>query len=313
MDTTELLKKVRKIEIKTRGLSSQLFSGEYHSAFKGRGMSFSEVREYQYGDDIRSIDWNVTARFDTPYVKIFEEERELTVMLLLDLSQSSFFGTSGQTKNDLIAEICAVVSFAAVNNNDKVGCIIFTDAVELFIPPKKGKGHILRIVREILGFGTSLFESDRKILKKEKGNVGTDIGAALEYFNGVIKKRSIVFLFSDFMDSGYETPLQIAARKHDLVGVHIHDAREEEMPNMGIVRLFDPETGVQKWVDTSSKKIRYAYAKHYKNNLAYFRNWFRKCGSDVMSIDSSIPDEKIRQRKYIQTLHQFFRNRERRK
>lgn len=312
MDTTELLKKVRKVEIKTRGLSAQLFSGEYHSAFKGRGMSFSEVREYQYGDDIRAIDWNVTARFDQPYVKIFEEERELTVMLLLDLSQSAFFGTAGQTKNDLIAEISAVVSFAAVNNNDKVGCIIFTDEVELFIPPKKGKGHILRIVREILGFGTELFESDRKVLRTQKRK-GTDIGAALEYFNGVIKKRSIVFLFSDFMDAGYETPLQIAARKHDLVGVHIHDAREETLPNIGLVRFFDPESGAQRWVDTGSKKIRNAYASNYKNNLGYFRNWFRKCGSDVISIDSSIPDEKIRQRRYIQTLHQFFRNRERRR
>jgi len=299
MDTAELLKKVRKIEIKTKGLSSDLFAGEYHSAFKGRGMSFSEVREYQFGDDIRAIDWNVTARFNHPFIKVFEEERELTVMLLLDLSPSSYFGSSGQFKNQLIAEISAVLSFAAVNNNDKVGCLIFTDKVERFIPPKKGKSHILLIVREILGF-------------EGKGS-GTNIGEALQYFNGVIKKKSIAFLFSDFMDDGYETPLRIAARKHDLIGVHVHDVREREIPRIGLVRLRDPETGRERWVDTDSEAIRNHYTAHYDQNLARFSRLFRQVGSDVISVDSSIADEKIRQRRYLQILHSFFRRRDSRR
>jgi len=299
MDTAELLKKVRKIEIKTKGLSSDLFAGEYHSAFKGRGMSFSEVREYQFGDDIRAIDWNVTARFNHPYIKVFEEERELTVMLLLDLSPSSYFGSSGQFKNQLIAEISAVLSFAAVNNNDKVGCLLFTDKVERFIPPKKGKSHILLIVREILGF-------------EGKGS-GTNIGDALQYFNGVIKKRSIAFLFSDFIDDGYETPLRIAARKHDLIGVHVHDVREREIPRMGLVRLRDPETSRERWVDTDSEAVRNHYTAHYDQNLARFSRLFRQVGSDVISVDSSIADEKIRQRRYLQTLHSFFRRRDSRR
>lgn len=299
MDTAELLKKVRKIEIKTKGLSSDLFAGEYHSAFKGRGMSFSEVREYQFGDDIRAIDWNVTARFNHPFIKVFEEERELTVMLLLDLSPSSYFGSSGQFKNQLIAEIAAVLSFAAVNNNDKVGCLLFTDKVERFIPPKKGKSHILLIVREILGF-------------EGKGS-GTNIGEALQYFNGVIKKRSIAFLFSDFMDDGYETPLRIAARKHDLIGVHVHDVREREIPRVGLVRLRDPETGRERWVDTDSQTVRNHYTAHYDQNLARFSRLFRQVGSDVISVDSSIADEKIRQRRYLQILHSFFRRRDSRR
>ena len=299
MDTAELLKKVRKIEIKTKGLSSDLFAGEYHSAFKGRGMSFSEVREYQFGDDIRAIDWNVTARFDHPYIKVFEEERELTVMLLLDLSPSAYFGTTGQFKNQLIAEISAVLSFAAINNNDKVGCLIFTDTVERFIPPKKGKAHILLIIRQILGF-----ESEGK---------GTNIGEALRYFNGVIKKKSIVFVFSDFMDSGYETPLRIAARKHDLIGVHVHDSRERELPDMGLVRMRDPESGKEQWVDTSDSNLRKEYTKRYDLNQQQFAKSFRQAGSDVISVDSSIPDEKTRQRHYLQTLHSFFRRRESRR
>jgi len=299
MDTAELLKKVRKIEIKTKGLSSDLFAGEYHSAFKGRGMSFSEVREYQFGDDIRAIDWNVTARFNHPFVKVFEEERELTVMLLLDLSPSSYFGSSGQFKNQLIAEISAVLAFAAVNNNDKVGCLIFTDRVERFIPPKKGKSHILLIIREILGF--------------EGKSSGTNIGEALQYFNGVIKKRSIAFLFSDFMDAGYETPLRIAARKHDLIGVHVHDVRERKIPRIGLARLRDPETGRERWIDTDSKAVRHHYTEYYDQNLARFSRLFRQVGSDVISVDSSIADEKIRQRRYLQILHSFFRRRDSRR
>lgn len=288
MDTAELLKKVRKVEIKTRGLSSDLLAGEYHSAFKGRGMSFSEVREYQYGDDIRAIDWNVTARFSHPYIKVFEEERELTVMLMLDMSRSAFFGSTTQLKNELIAEVSAVLSFAAINNNDKVGAIFFTDQIEKFIPPKKGKPHILRIIREIIGINP-------------KGK-GTDIGGVLRFFSNVTKKRSIAFLLSDFMGHGYETPLQIAARKHDLIGLHIFDPRESELPDMGIVRFFDEESGSSKWIDTSSKKLRRAYAKNYAVNLDYFIKNFRRAGADTISINTAQP--------YINELHKFFRRRE---
>lgn len=299
LDTADLLRKVRKIEIKTKGLSSDLFAGEYHSAFKGRGMSFSEVREYQFGDDIRAIDWNVTARLDHPYVKVFEEERELTVMLLLDLSPSAFFGTTGQFKNQLIAEISAVLSFAAVNNNDKVGCLIFSDRVERFIPPKKGKAHMLLIIREILDF--------------EAEGRGTDIGEALRYFNGVIKKKSIAFLFSDFMDQGYETPLRIAARKHDLIGVHVHDLRERTLPDIGLVRFRDPESGAERWIDTSRTALREAYTRRYDDSVRQMNRIFRQAGSDVIGVDASIPDEKLRQRHYLQTLHTFFRRRESRR
>ena len=211
MDKATLLKKVRLIEIKTKGISQNIFSGEYHSAFKGRGMSFSEVREYTYGDDVRNIEWNVTARMNHPFVKVYEEERELTVMLLIDISRSAFFGTQVQTKNALITEIAAVLSFSAINNNDKVGVILFTDRIEKFIPPKKGKTHILRIISDLL--------------ETEPKGKGTDIAAALDYFNHVVKKRSIAFVFSDFFDRQYEKPLQIAARKHDVIGVHIHDKR----------------------------------------------------------------------------------------
>ncbi len=296
MDTAELLKKVRRIEIKTKGLSSDLFAGEYHSAFKGRGMSFSEVREYQLGDDIRAIDWNVTARFNHPFVKVFEEERELTVMLLLDLSPSAFFGSRGSKKNQLIAEISAVLAFAAVNNNDKVGCVLFSDRVERFIPPKKGKSHILLIIREILGF-------------EGKGQ-GTNIGEALRYFNGVVKKRSIAFLFSDFLDQGYETPLRIAARKHDLIGVHVQDQRERELPDAGLLRVRDAESGQERWVDSSDKRLRENYTRIYDEHQARFSKIFRQTGSDVIHVDSSIPDEKVRERRYLTTLHSFFRRRD---
>jgi uncharacterized protein (DUF58 family) len=298
-DTAELLKKVRKIDIKTRGLSADLFAGEYHSAFKGRGMSFSEVREYHIGDDVRFIDWNVTARFDHPYIKVFEEERELTVMLLLDLSPSNYFGTSGQFKNQLIAEISAVLSFAAAKNNDKVGCLIFTDQVERFIPPKKGRAHILRIIREILAF--------------DGQGKGTNIAEALRYLNGVLKKRSIAFLFSDFQDSGYDTPLRIAAKRHDFVGVHVHDLRERELPKAGILRMRDPETGRERWLDTADRKLRQQWTANYDQQMAGVEQLFRQAGSDIIRVDSSIPEEKLRQRKYIQTLHRFFRRRETRR
>lgn len=287
METAELLKKVRKIEIKTKGLSKHIFSGEYQSAFKGRGMSFSEVRDYQYGDDVRNIDWNVTARTGDAHIKIFEEERELTVMLLIDVSQSSFFGTAEQMKNELITEISAVLSFSAIQNNDKVGVIFFSDIIEKFIPPKKGKQHILRIIRELINF--------------EPKQTGTNLGQALEYLNNVIKKRSICFILSDFMAQGYETPLRIASRRHDVVGVHLYDPREEELPNIGLMRAVDAETGRVQWVDTSVQAVRENYANWFQENQQYFRSSFLKSGSDVLSVRT---DES-----YIKVLHQFFKKR----
>lgn len=287
MDTTELLKKVRKVEIKTKGLSKHLFSGEYHSAFKGRGMSFSEVREYSYGDDVRNIDWNVTARTGSPHVKIFEEERELTVMLLVDVSQSSFFGTTEQMKNEIVTEIAAVLSFSAIQNNDKVGVLFFTDQIEKFIPPKKGKQHILRIIRELLDF--------------EVQGSRTDIGKALEYFNNVVKKRSICFILSDFMAKDYETPLKVAGRRHDIVGVHVYDPRETKLPNVGLIQAYDAETGQEQWIDTSSKKVRQRYERRFATHLNYFQNQFLKSGSDVIDVPTDEP--------YIRALHQFFQRR----
>lgn len=287
METSELLKKVRKIEIKTRGLSKQLFSGEYHSAFKGRGMSFSEVRNYQYGDDVRNIDWNVTARTGEPHVKIFEEERELTVMLLIDVSRSALFGTVNQLKNEILTEICAVIAFSAINNNDKVGVIFFSDRVEKFIPPKKGKQHILRIIRELLNF--------------EPTGKGTDLTVALEYFNNAIKKRSICFVLSDFMAHQYEPPLRIAARRHDLVGVHLVDPREQELPNVGLICAEDAETGQMIWIDTGSAAVRKKYAANYADRFAYCRSTFLKSGADLLSIrtDGS----------YVNALLTFFQKR----
>lgn len=287
METSELLKKVRKIEIKTRGLSRHIFSGEYHSAFKGRGMSFSEVRDYQYGDDVRNIDWNVTARTGDPHIKIFEEERELTVMLVIDLSGSSFFGTTNQMKNELLTELTAVLAFSAINNNDKVGVLFFTDRIEKFIPPKKGKQHILRIIRELLNF--------------EPEGKGTDIGMAMEYLNNLIKKRSITFVLSDFMSTGYETPLRIAARRHDVIGMHLYDKRESELPNVGLIRAIDAETGKLGWIDTAIPEVRKAYAKTFNNNLDYFKSTFRKTGADTVSIRT---DEK-----YVNALLRFFKKR----
>ncbi len=288
METSELLKKVRKIEIKTKGLSKHLFSGEYHSTFKGRGMSFSEVRNYQYGDDVRNIDWNVTARTGSPYVKIFEEERELTVMLLIDISKSSYFGTAQQFKNEIITEISAVLAFSAINNNDKVGVIFFTDKIEKFIPPKKGRQHILRIIRELIDF--------------EPESNGTDFGQALEYFNNVIKKRSICFVLSDFMTVGYEKPLRVVGRRHDIIGIHLYDPREETLPNIGLVRAVDPETGLIAWLDTGSRKVRDNYARWYQKNYDYFKSIFVKSGADSLSIRT---DES-----YVHALLKFFQRRQ---
>lgn len=287
METSELLKKVRKIEIKSKGLSKHLFSGEYHSAFKGRGMSFSEVRSYQYGDDVRNIDWNVTARSGEPYIKVFEEERELTVMLLIDISRSAFFGTTTQMKNEYITEISAVLAFSAINNNDKVGVLFFSDRIEKFIPPKKGKSHILRIIRELLDI--------------EPEGKGTSIDKALEYFNNVVKKRSICFLMSDFMSQGYESPLRVAARRHDLIGIHLYDPREEELPNVGLIRAEDAETGELRWIDTANPEVRKRYATWFQDNYQYFRNNFLRSGADTMSISTT--------GSYVNALHQFFQRR----
>jgi uncharacterized protein (DUF58 family) len=289
METSELLKKVRKIETKTKGLSKHIFSGEYHSAFKGRGMSFSEVRDYQYGDDVRNIDWNVTARTGDPHVKVFEEERELTVMLLVDISQSSFFGTVNQLKSGIITEICALLAFSAINNNDKVGVIFFSSKVEKFIPPKKGKRHILRIIRELLNF--------------EPEEQGTNIGLALEYFNNVIKKRSICFILSDFISTLFESPLRIAARRHDIIGIHVNDRREQELPNVGLIRALDAETGTTRWLDTSSKKVRADYSDWYQKHYNYFKSIFIKSGADAVSIQT---DES-----YVNALLKFFQKRSR--
>ncbi|MEM9527726.1 MAG: DUF58 domain-containing protein [Bacteroidota bacterium] len=273
METTELLKRVRRIEIKTKGLSRQIFAGEYHSAFKGRGMSFSEVRNYQYGDDVRNIDWNVTARSNEPFVKVFEEERELTVMLLVDISKSSFFGTTRQLKNELITEICAVLAFSATNNNDKVGLLLFSDRIEKFLPPKKGRGHILRIIRELLE-------------TKPEGS-GTDIGQALTYFSNMVKKRSICFLLSDFLADDYEKPLRLAARRHDLVGMHLYDPRERELPAVGLIHARDAESGQMEWVDTDSRRVRKRYAQRYDERMEYRRSAFQKAGADSISMETT--------------------------
>ncbi|MCK6649287.1 MAG: DUF58 domain-containing protein [Bacteroidia bacterium] len=273
METAELLKKVRKIEIKTRGLSNQIFSGEYHSAFKGRGMTFSEVREYQPGDDIRAIDWNVTARFNHPYVKVFEEEREMTVMLLVDVSSSGEFGTQKQLKQELITELCAVLSFSSIQNNDKIGVIFFTDKIEKFIPPKKGKSHVLRIIRDLIEF------------KPE--HKATDLKVALKYLTSVIKKRSIAFVISDFMSPDFSDSLKIANRKHDIVALRVYDKREQELPNVGLVKLIDAENGQIKWVDTSNKEVRNQFAMNARKKEAQLRDLFNKSGVDAANISTS--------------------------
>ena len=291
MSTSALLKKVRQIEIKTKGLSNHIFAGEYHTAFKGRGMAFSEVREYQSGDDVRSIDWNVTARYNTPFIKVFEEEREMTVMMLIDVSASGNFGTNKQFKRELATEIAAVLAFSAIKNNDKVGVIFFTDKVEEFIPPKKGKSHILRIIREVL-----VFQPNRK---------GTDITGALEYFNATIKKRSICFILSDFMTSSFEKPLRIASKKHDLVGVRIYDHREENLPNIGLIPMQDTETDEMIFVDTSNKRIRTEFARKRAEKINSIKKLFSTNGVDLINITTG--------NDYVKPLINFFKARGRRK
>ena len=273
METSDLLKKVRKIEIKTRGLSSQLFAGEYHSAFKGSGMAFSEVRNYTPGDEIRKIDWNVTARFNSPFIKVFEEEREMTVILLVDVSKSESFGTKQQLKREVITEICAVLSFSAIQNNDKIGLIFFSDQVEKFIPPKKGKGHILRIIRELLTF--------------EPEGKGTNIEVALKFMTNAIKKKSTAFLLSDFIDEGdFKHALKIANKKHDLVALKIYDQRERELPNIGLVPLRDAESGKIRMIDTSNKSVRENFAKKSVDFHSEIENTFKKSGIDFTNISS---------------------------
>ena len=269
MDTKEILKKVRKIEIKTRRLSDHIFSGEYHTSFKGRGMTFSEVRQYQYGDDVRAIDWNVTARYNEPYVKVFEEERELTMMLLVDISGSESFGTKNQQKRDMVTEIAATLAFSATQNNDKIGLLLFSDQIELFIPPKKGKSHVLRIIRELIEF--------------ESKSKKTDLSQALKYLSSVLKKKAIVFLISDFMVKDYEHTLKIASKRHDVTGIRVFDQREENIPNIGIVNMLDAETGETLLVDTTSKKVRMDYEKYYRENVNYFKDIFSKCGAGTIS------------------------------
>ncbi len=270
METKELLKKVRKIEIKTCGLSRQIFAGEYHSAYKGRGMTFSEVREYQYGDDIRSIDWNVTARFNRPFVKIFEEERELTVMLLIDVSASGSFGTEQQMKHDLITEISAVLSFSAIENNDKIGVIMFSDRIEKFIPPKKGRKHILRIIRELIEF--------------QPVSRGTDISESLRFLTNVIKKRCTAFVISDFRDKGYAKSLQVANNKHDIAALHIYDRRETTLPSVGLIRVLDAESGRERWVDTSNRRVRDNYAMKWESHVEMMQEIFTRSGVDHVSL-----------------------------
>lgn len=269
MDTKELLKKVRKIEIKTRRLSDNVFGGEYHSAFKGRGMMFSEVRQYQFGDDVRNIDWNVTARYNDPYVKVFQEERELTLMLLVDISGSEFFGTRNQFKNEIITEIAATLAFSAMQNNDKTGLILFSDQVELFIPPKKGKSHVLRIIRELLEF-------------KPKSN-NTDISGALKFLSNVLKKKAIVFVLSDFIADGYRDTLKIAAKKHDLTGIRVYDHAEQQLPNLGMVQMQDSETAEYIMVNTASRGVRNNYYAYHREREDYFTESFTKTGAGALS------------------------------
>tara|TARA_A100001015_G_scaffold152187_1_gene168725 strand:- start:446 stop:1312 length:867 start_codon:yes stop_codon:yes gene_type:complete len=287
MDTKALLKKVRKIEIKTSRLSDHIFGGEYHSTFKGRGMTFSEVRQYQYGDDVRAIDWNVTARYREPYVKVFEEERELTLMLVVDVSGSEMFGTQQQFKREILTEISATLAFSALQNNDKVGLLLFSDQVELFIPPKKGRFHILRIIRELLEF--------------QPKNKKTSINATLEFLSGILKKKAIVFLLSDFIDQNYENTLRIAAKKHDLTGIRVYDAKEERLPNLGILPMVDAETGRVQWVNTQSKKVRDRYEKNHLQQKAIFQDLFRKNGAGTIScrVDES----------YVKKLLNYFKAR----
>ncbi|MFI5162997.1 MAG: DUF58 domain-containing protein [Sphingobacteriales bacterium] len=290
-DTKELIKKVRKIEIKTRGLSNHLFSGEYHSAFKGRGMAFNEVREYQLGDEIRTIDWNVTARFNHPYVKVFDEERELTVMLLMDVSASGNFGTINQQKQELATEICAVLAFSAIQNNDKVGVTFFSDKIEKFIPPKKGRSHILMIIRELIGF--------------KPQNTGTDVAGALKYFTSAIKKRCTAFVISDFISPEFETELKIANKKHDIIALRLFDKHEEEFPDLGLIPVKDEETGQMVWINTADKKVRDAFKMDAIRRNAHTRDVFSRSGVDAASIGTH--------ESYVKPLMTLFKKRERRR
>ncbi len=273
MDPNELLRKVRKIEIKTRGLSQNIFAGEYHSAFKGRGMTFAEVRQYQYGDDVRDIDWNVTARLRQPFVKVYEEERELTVMLLVDVSRSRLFGAGGMEKREMIAEIAATIAFSAIQNNDKIGMLFFSDKIEKFIPPKKGRRHILFLIRELLDF------------KPE--NKRTDIATALKFFTDALKKRTTAFLISDFIDShDYYQAMSIASRKHDLIGVQVYDKRDASLPDIGLIRLADLETDAEQWVDTSSARVRKAFGKWWYERQQAMSETFMRCRVDFASVST---------------------------
>ena len=290
MLTKELLKQVRQIEIRTKGLVNHLFSGEYHSVFKGRGMEFSEVREYQYGDDVRNIDWNVTARFGHPYIKVFEEERELTVMLMVDISGSLMFGSVSKTKQRVAAELSAILAFSALKNNDKVGLILFTDKIEKFVPPRKGNIHVLRIIREVLSF-------------EPEGNA-TDIKAALEFMNNAIKKRSIIFLLSDFLDEDYEKILRVVGKKNDLIGVVLDDRRENEIPPIGLIKFTDAETGEERWIDTSNKSVRRVMKEARKEAVAKRNTMFLTSRLDKIHVQTGVD--------YIKPLVQFFRMREKR-
>lgn len=287
MDTKELLKKVRKIEIKTRRLSNNVFGGEYHSTFKGRGMTFSEVREYQFGDDVRSIDWNVTARYNEPFVKVFEEERELTMMLLVDVSGSELFGSGEQIKKEIITEIAATLAFSATQNNDKIGLLLFTDQMELFIPPKKGRSHVLRIIRELIEF-------------QPKGK-GTDVAAALKYVTSVIKKKAIIFVLSDFITDGYQHTLKIVSGKHDVTGIRVYDKREENIPNVGLVQMMDRESGELIMVNTGSRSVRDAYSSFFRDRENYFKESFTRSGAGVIN---SRVDES-----YVKKLLGYFKTR----
>ena len=283
----ELFKKVRRVEIKSKHVSRQLFSGEYHSAFKGKGMSFAEVRPYQYGDDIRFIEWNVTARYREPYVKVFEEERELTIILMVDMSRSDIFGTVKMTKRELVTELSAVLAISANTNNDKVGAVFFTDKIERFIPARKGRSHVLRIIRELIDF--------------EPESKGTDIAGALDFISMAVKRKSIVFMISDFLDLNYEKELGIAARKHDLIGVHVYDQAEVDLPNAGLVLVQNPETGDRNWMDTSSAKTKAAYKAAFIKKKRYFEQSFQKTGADSMDIRTDQP--------YLPVLHELFKKR----
>ena len=288
MDTKELLKKVRKIEIKTRRLSDHIFGGEYHSTFKGRGMTFSEVRQYQFGDDVRNIDWNVTARYNEPYIKVFEEERELTMMLMVDISGSELFGTDQQFKNEIVTEIAATLAFSATQNNDKIGLILFSDAIELYIPPKKGRSHVLRIIRELIEF---------KPVSKL-----TDISEALKFLSNVMKKKTIVFVLSDFItDDNYKQNLKIAAGRHDITGIRVYDKREEEIPNLGMVQMQDEETGELVLVNTASKTVRLNYGSYYNEKVGFFKETFTKSGSGT--IDCRVDES------YVKKLLGYFKRR----